>query len=135
MDARLFEILVVCPLCKGRSTTWKDKQELVCKADRLAYPIRDGIPVMLGRGARHERRGSRRAAQVRRSMAANFRIVVPARYASTRCRAKPLADIGGKPMIVRVLERVRSAGAERDLGRHRSRGRARRGAGWRAAPW
>ena len=44
-------------------------------------------------------------------MAASFRIVVPARYASTRLPAKPLADIGGKPMIVRVLERVRSAGA------------------------
>ena len=44
-------------------------------------------------------------------MAANFRIVVPARYASTRLPAKPLADIGGKPMIVRVLERVRDAGA------------------------
>jgi 3-deoxy-manno-octulosonate cytidylyltransferase (CMP-KDO synthetase) len=44
-------------------------------------------------------------------MAADFRIVVPARYASTRLPAKPLADIGGKPMIVRVLERVRHAGA------------------------
>ncbi len=44
-------------------------------------------------------------------MAASFRIVVPARYASTRLPAKPLADIGGKPMIVRVLERVQSAGA------------------------
>lgn len=44
-------------------------------------------------------------------MAANFRIVVPARYASTRLPAKPLADIGGKPMIVRVLERVKDAGA------------------------
>jgi len=40
-----------------------------------------------------------------------FRIVIPARYASTRLPAKPLADIGGKPMIVRVLERVRAAGA------------------------
>ncbi|MHB8786554.1 MAG: 3-deoxy-manno-octulosonate cytidylyltransferase [Thauera sp.] len=44
-------------------------------------------------------------------MAAAFRIVIPARYASTRLPAKPLADIGGKPMIVRVLERVQSAGA------------------------
>ena len=43
-------------------------------------------------------------------MAANFRIVVPARYAPTRLPAKPLADIGGKPMIVRVLERVKDAG-------------------------
>ena len=37
---------------------------------------------------------------------APFRIVIPARYASTRLPAKPLADICGKPMIVRVLERV-----------------------------
>ena len=40
-----------------------------------------------------------------------FRIVIPARYASTRLPAKPLADIGGRPMIVRVLERVQAAGA------------------------
>lgn len=46
MDARLLEILV-CPICKGPLDYLKDKQELVCKADRLAYPIRDGIPVML----------------------------------------------------------------------------------------
>lgn len=44
-------------------------------------------------------------------MASPFRIVVPARYASTRLPAKPLADICGKPMIVRVLERVAGAGA------------------------
>ena len=43
--------------------------------------------------------------------AASFRIIIPARYASTRLPAKPLADIGGKPMIVRVLERVQGAGA------------------------
>ena len=42
---------------------------------------------------------------------APFRIVIPARYASTRLPAKPLADICGKPMIVRVLERVQGAGA------------------------
>lgn len=41
-----------------------------------------------------------------------FRIVIPARYASTRLPAKPLADIAGKPMVVRVLERVGGAGAE-----------------------
>lgn len=51
MDARLLEILV-CPLCKGQLDYLKDKQELVCKADRLAYPIRDGIPVMLDEEAR-----------------------------------------------------------------------------------
>ena len=51
MDARLLEILV-CPLCKGPLDFLADKQELVCKADRLAYPIRDGIPVMLDEEAR-----------------------------------------------------------------------------------
>ena len=51
MDARLLEILV-CPLCKGPLDYLKDKQELVCKADRLAYPIRDGIPIMLEGEAR-----------------------------------------------------------------------------------
>lgn len=46
MDAKLLEILV-CPLCKSSLLLKKNEQELVCKADRLAYPIRDGIPVML----------------------------------------------------------------------------------------
>lgn len=40
-----------------------------------------------------------------------FLVVVPARYASTRLPAKPLADIGGKPMVVRVLERAARSGA------------------------
>lgn len=51
MDARLLEILV-CPICKGPLDFLKDKQELVCKADRLGFPIRDGIPVMLEEEAR-----------------------------------------------------------------------------------
>lgn len=51
MDARLLEILV-CPICKGPLDLAKDKSELVCKADRLAYPVRDGIPVMLEEDAR-----------------------------------------------------------------------------------
>ena len=46
---------------------------------------------------------------------APFRIVIPARYASTRLPGKPLADLGGKPMIVRVLERVQVAGAAETL--------------------
>lgn len=41
-----------------------------------------------------------------------FQVVIPARYASSRLPAKPLADIGGKPMIVRVLERARLSGAD-----------------------
>ena len=51
MDARLLEILV-CPLCKGPLDYRKAEQELVCKPCRLAYPIRDDIPVMLADEAR-----------------------------------------------------------------------------------
>ncbi|MGH8764120.1 MAG: Trm112 family protein, partial [Burkholderiales bacterium] len=51
MDPRLLEILV-CPLCKGPLLYRKDEAELVCKADRLAYPVKDGIPVMLEDDAR-----------------------------------------------------------------------------------
>ena len=51
MDKRLLDILV-CPVCKGPLHYRRDAQELVCKADRLAYPIRDDIPVMLEEEAR-----------------------------------------------------------------------------------
>lgn len=44
MDKRLLDVLV-CPLCKGKLLL-KD-EELICGFDRLAYPIRDGIPVMI----------------------------------------------------------------------------------------
>ncbi len=54
MDAKLLEILV-CPLCKGPLVYRKSAQELVCKADRLGYPVRDGIPVMLEDEAREIR--------------------------------------------------------------------------------
>lgn len=49
MDKKLLEILV-CPLCKGQLLL--KKEELICAFDRLAYPIRDGIPVMLEQEAR-----------------------------------------------------------------------------------
>ena len=42
-----------------------------------------------------------------------FTVLIPARYASTRLPGKPLADIAGKPMVVRVAERAQRAGAER----------------------
>jgi len=42
-----------------------------------------------------------------------FSVLIPARYASTRLPGKPLADIGGKPMIVRVAERAKASGAAR----------------------
>ena len=49
MDKKLIDILV-CPLCKGKLLLKKD--ELICRFDRLAYPIREGIPVMLESEAR-----------------------------------------------------------------------------------
>ncbi len=51
MDAKLLEILV-CPLCKSPLTYRKAEQELICKADKLAYAIKDDIPVMLADEAR-----------------------------------------------------------------------------------
>jgi uncharacterized protein YbaR (Trm112 family) len=49
VDPKLLEILV-CPLCKGKLVVRGD--ELICKADRLGYPVKDGIPVMLEEEAR-----------------------------------------------------------------------------------
>lgn len=49
MDKRLLEILV-CPLCKGKLLL--KENEMICRFDRLAYPIREGIPVMLEQEAR-----------------------------------------------------------------------------------
>jgi uncharacterized protein YbaR (Trm112 family) len=50
LDHRLIDLLV-CPLCKGRLVMLRDAERrpsaLACAADRLAFPIRDGIPVML----------------------------------------------------------------------------------------
>ena len=51
MDTRLLDILV-CPICKGPLEYVKKNQELLCNADKLAYPIRDGIPIMWADEAR-----------------------------------------------------------------------------------
>lgn len=51
MDPKLLDILA-CPLCKGPLHQAPDKSELICKADALAFPVRDGIPVMLETEAR-----------------------------------------------------------------------------------
>jgi len=52
MDPRLIEMLV-CPLCKGPLTLLRgDEPALACRADRLAFPVRDGIPLMLESEAR-----------------------------------------------------------------------------------
>ena len=51
MDKKLLDILA-CPVCKGQLVYKKEAKELICKVDRLAYPIRDDIPVMLEDEAR-----------------------------------------------------------------------------------
>lgn len=51
MESRLLDILV-CPVCKGRLQFDRAQAELICQADRLAFPVRDGIPVMLEPEAR-----------------------------------------------------------------------------------
>ncbi len=51
LDSRLLEILV-CPVSKAPLEYDRDRQELICRASGLAYPVRDGIPVMLESEAR-----------------------------------------------------------------------------------
>jgi uncharacterized protein YbaR (Trm112 family) len=51
LDPKLLEILV-CPLTKGPLEYDREKQELISKKAKLAYPIRDGIPIMLQEEAR-----------------------------------------------------------------------------------
>ncbi|MCK5308012.1 MAG: Trm112 family protein, partial [Zetaproteobacteria bacterium] len=50
-DKKLLDILA-CPVCKGPLVYQKSNQELICKPDRLAYPVRNDIPVMLEEEAR-----------------------------------------------------------------------------------
>jgi len=51
LDHNLLEI-IACPVCKGKLQLDKNKNELICKFDRLAYPIEEGIPVLLESKAR-----------------------------------------------------------------------------------
>lgn len=51
MDTKLFELLV-CPVTKGPLRLSADRAELISRSARLAYPIRDGIPVLLEQEAR-----------------------------------------------------------------------------------
>ena len=51
MDKKLLEILA-CPICKGKLIYARDCHELICKFDRLAYPIKNDIPIMLESEAR-----------------------------------------------------------------------------------
>lgn len=51
METRLLDLLV-CPLCKGRLYPNASRTELICRGDRLGFPVRDGVPVMLEDQAR-----------------------------------------------------------------------------------
>ena len=51
MDTKLLE-LIVCPVTKGRLEFDREKQELISRSARLAYPVRDGIPILLENEAR-----------------------------------------------------------------------------------
>ncbi|MCW5574172.1 MAG: Trm112 family protein [Steroidobacteraceae bacterium] len=51
MDTRLLDI-IACPLCKGPVQHRRAEAVLVCRIDRLAYPVRDGVPIMLVEEAR-----------------------------------------------------------------------------------
>lgn len=51
LDKKLLDVLA-CPVCKGPLEYEKEASEVICKADALAYPIREGIPVMLENEAR-----------------------------------------------------------------------------------
>ncbi|MBS0289441.1 MAG: Trm112 family protein [Proteobacteria bacterium] len=54
MDKKLLDILA-CPVCKQPLLYKKESNELICKLDKLAYPIKDDIPVMLEEEARRLR--------------------------------------------------------------------------------
>ncbi|MDN2662002.1 Trm112 family protein [Psychromonas sp. 14N.309.X.WAT.B.A12] len=51
LDIKLLDI-IACPVCKGKLAYDKDNNELICKFDHLAYPVRDGIPALLYAEAR-----------------------------------------------------------------------------------
>ena len=52
LEKTLLDILV-CPICKGNLTYQKDKQEMICFVDKLAFPIEDDIPIMIPELARN----------------------------------------------------------------------------------
>lgn len=51
MESRLLEI-IACPVCNGKLHFNQNKDELICRPDGLAFPVRDGIPVLLENEAR-----------------------------------------------------------------------------------
>ena len=56
VDKKLLAILV-CPICKGELTYEKENDELICHAEKLAFPIQDDIPIMLESEARSLKTG------------------------------------------------------------------------------
>lgn len=103
---KLLDILA-CPVCKGPLKLSADKTELISKGAGLAYPIRDGIPVMLETEAR---------TLYPKSVWINdpgFTVVIPSRFASTRLPGKPLQMIAGKPMVQHVWEQACKSSAQR----------------------
>ncbi|MCK5818895.1 MAG: Trm112 family protein [Psychromonas sp.] len=52
LDTKLLDI-IACPVCKGELNYKKESNELICKFDKLAYPIIDGIPALLSKNARN----------------------------------------------------------------------------------
>ena len=119
MDTRLLDILV-CPICKGPLKHDKKAQELICNADKLAYPIRDGIPDHVGRpGARFAGRRSgdadrkltgRRLYDVYRSHSRAHGVDAPAQQAAGRLGRQ--AD-GGAHRRTRGASRRRHASSWR----------------------
>ena len=112
MDPKLLEILV-CPVSKGPLVHDSERRSSSRESARLAYPIRDGIPVMLEEEARKLDARGIGSAEARVSTRHGVHRPHPGALASTRLPGKPLADIAGKPMVVRVAERARASGAAR----------------------
>lgn len=52
LDIKLLDI-IACPVCKGKLHYHKERNELICRFDKLAYPLEEGIPVLLENRARH----------------------------------------------------------------------------------
>jgi uncharacterized protein YbaR (Trm112 family) len=121
MDARLLDILV-CPICKA-NLEYRKAQSNWC-ANPAGWLFRSAtasrscsrtkrVRCLSDDDDLKWRRGVESACGERmRRAVMRFKVVIPARYASTRLPAKPLLDLGGKPMVVRVAERALLSGAE-----------------------
>jgi|GEM_PF-3631 len=123
MDTKLLELLV-CPVTKGALRYDRARQELVSRSARLAYPVRDGIAVLLEDEARplrddeledkprHDGAPATPAHGAAQAASA-YVVLIPARMGSSRLPGKPLADIAGLPMVVRVAQRAGQSRAAR----------------------